>query len=265
MRYVSVFVGLALALVGVVAAGGGLQGPVAGIAELRQWMVAVAILIVLGALTQRLRGAAVGRWSGAVDPQRMYSPEQRRVIHERAGGQCEYTGWGWQRCRSASEHADHLHPHAKGGATSLRNGVAACAHHNTSKGAKVLARSKIRSLERRRRRYFPKGVDVRVGEMYDLATTRRDEGRVGAATAATPRRGPGVPAMASPPVRVPPATPVVVPGWDEVAEDPSDDTAPWGSAPSASQPGATRPGPSAGHRDTGGPAPGTRPPAPPLW
>ncbi|WP_251153842.1 HNH endonuclease signature motif containing protein [Cellulosimicrobium sp. Marseille-Q4280] len=181
MRFVGVGVGLGLALVGVIAAGGGLQDPVGPVGALRQWMVAVAALIALGALAQRL-GGGTGRWTGEKDPQRMYSVEQRRVIHARAGGQCEYTGWGWQRCRSASEHADHLHPHAKGGATSLLNGVASCAHHNTSKGAKLLPKSKIRSLERRRRRYFPPGAEVRVGELYDPATTR--VGEMGLASAA---------------------------------------------------------------------------------
>lgn len=174
MRYVGVVVGLGLALVGVIAAGGGLQDPVGPVGALRQWMLAVAVLVAVGALAQRLSGFE-RRWAGEKDPQRMYSVEQRRVIHGRAGGQCEYTGWGWQRCPRASEHADHLHPHAKGGATSLLNGVASCATHNTSKGAKILPKSKVRSLERRRRRYFPEGVDVRVGELYDPATTRVGE------------------------------------------------------------------------------------------
>lgn len=181
MRYVGVLVGLGLALVGVVTAGGGLQGPVGPVTELRQWMLAVALLVVAGALAQRL-GPGAGRWTGEKDPQRMYSIEQRRVIHTLAGNQCEYTGWAWQRCPRASEHADHLHPHAKGGATSLLNGVASCAHHNTSKGAKILPKSKVRALERRRRRYFPPGASVRVGELYDPATTR--VGEMGLAAAA---------------------------------------------------------------------------------
>lgn len=183
MRFVGVLVGLGLVLVGVVAAGGGLQGPVGPVAELRQWMLAVVVLVVAGALAQRL-GPGSGRWAGEKDPQRMYSLEQRRVIHTLAGNQCEYTGWAWQRCPRASEHADHLHPHAKGGATSLLNGVASCAHHNTSKGAKILPKSKIRALERRRRRYFPPGASVRVGELYDPATTRVGEMGLAAAAAA---------------------------------------------------------------------------------
>jgi hypothetical protein len=233
MRYVGVPVGLGLVLVGVIAAGGGLQDPVGPVTELRQWMLAVAVLIAAGALAQRL-GAGSGRWTGEKDPQRMYSLEQRRVIHTLAGNQCEYTGWAWQRCPRASEHADHLHPHAKGGATSLLNGVASCAHHNTSKGAKILPKSKVRALERRRRRYFPPGASVRVGELYDPATTRVAEMGL---TAAAP----------APDARVPPA------GWGS-----SDDV--------VAPPPAAAPAPTSGvQRSASGAAVPAQPRPAPLW
>lgn len=41
-------------------------------------------------------------------------------------------------------------------------GTALCAHHNTSKGARIPSRLYIWRLERRRRRYFPPNESVKV-------------------------------------------------------------------------------------------------------
>lgn len=100
------------------------------------------------------------------DPQRMYTTEERIAVFARAGGRCEYDGWFRSRCNAPAEHADHLHPWSRGGATSLKNGVASCARHNLSKGAKVLPGWRVRRLVRRRRRYFPTGQVTVAGERY---------------------------------------------------------------------------------------------------
>lgn len=120
-----------------------------------------ALVVVAAALRAARRRQAVPQ-----DPQRMYTSEQRAEAFSRAGGRCEYTGFLLSRCPRPAEHADHLIPWSKGGATTLENCVASCAHHNTSKGATLLPRWRVRVLERRRRRYFPPGVDVRVGERF---------------------------------------------------------------------------------------------------
>lgn len=132
-------------------------------AAVPRWVpVAAVALVLLSALARR----AAGRGNGQSDPVRMYPSSVRAEVFARAGGQCEYTGWAWQRCRAKAEHADHIIPWSKGGATSLQNGAASCAHHNTSKGAKLLTRGQLRALERRRRRYFPADVPVKAGQRY---------------------------------------------------------------------------------------------------
>lgn len=135
-----------------------------------QVIVSVIAALVLVGVVRAVRAKA-----GSVqDPQRMYTSDQRQEMFARAGGQCEYTGmFWWSRCRRPAEHADHLYPWSRGGATTLENGVASCASHNTSKGAKILPRWKVRVLVRRRRRYFPPGVDTAVGQKYaDVVAAR---------------------------------------------------------------------------------------------
>lgn len=127
------------------------------------WLAVLAAVVVVVLIARRVRSMR----PVTTDPQRAYTPAQRATAFERAGHQCEYMSWGISRCTSPGEHADHLYPWSRGGATSLANCVASCAHHNTSKGAKVLAWWKVRWLESRRRRYFPPGVPVKVGQRYD--------------------------------------------------------------------------------------------------
>jgi hypothetical protein len=100
------------------------------------------------------------------DPQRMYTTEERIAVFARAGGRCEYTGFLLTRCRRPAEHADHVHPWSRGGATSLKNCCAACQHCNLSKGAKILPAWRVRLLVRRRKRYYPAGVDRACGQMF---------------------------------------------------------------------------------------------------
>ena len=96
----------------------------------------------------------------------MYTTQERHTMFENAGGQCEYAAFGLFRCTRTAEHGDHFYPHSKGGATSMRNGVAACAKCNISKSAKMPSLATRLLIEHRRRRYFPAGLDRHAGEWF---------------------------------------------------------------------------------------------------
>ena len=161
-------------------------------------LAVIGALVVLGWLARVIR-TGVRLRSTDQDPQRMYSPEQRRAAFGRAGDRCEYTGLFGRRCRAAAEHADHAFPWTLGGATSLDNCVASCARHNLSKGANVLTRGQVRRLERRRRGYFPAGEDVTVERRYVHAATSsfptpaREPRRAGRRSEAAPAASASVP------------------------------------------------------------------------
>lgn len=128
--------------------------------------------------------AAAGMWviwhlartglavSAPRDPRRMFDSQQRRIGFARAGHRCEFDGMLWfTRCRRQAEHADHWLPHSKGGATTLPNLVAACAWHNTSKGAHIPTGWQTHRISRRRRRYFSHGAKTRPGARYRPSKT----------------------------------------------------------------------------------------------
>jgi hypothetical protein len=105
------------------------------------------------------------RYRGVTDPQRLFDSGQKRVAMARAGGRCE-AARAWLRCRAAAEHADHIYPWSKGGATSLDNCQYLCARRNLAKSAKVPSRWYLWALELRRRRYFLASVSGRVTWRY---------------------------------------------------------------------------------------------------
>ena len=122
-------------------------------------LAAVFTLLVL------LRFPMPGRGPGAQrrDAWRSFKGEARRMVFARAGGRCEATELlAWGRCRAPAVEVDHVYPWSKGGATVVSNGQALCHHHNRAKAGLTPAWWYIASLERRRRRYFPAGEDVRV-------------------------------------------------------------------------------------------------------
>lgn len=98
-----------------------------------------------------------------VDARRFFSNTDRVAGFARAGGRCEMDGFLNFRCRARAEHGDHHYPHSRGGATTLDNFVAACAHHNLAKSDKVPSKMATRRMERRRKNYFPEGTPVAVG------------------------------------------------------------------------------------------------------
>ena len=126
------------------------------------WVYLAGVVVLAILVLARAR-----RHSGDVrDPQRMFTADQRRAGFGRAGSQCEMSTPWLTRCTRTAGHADHFYPHARGGASSMRNLVAACAPHNLSKGAKMPSSLERRLIEHRRRRYFPQSIGREAGEWF---------------------------------------------------------------------------------------------------
>jgi len=122
-------------------------------------LAAVAALTVLIVLLVASHHQRAGR-----DDRRMFTAAERAQGFGRALRQCEYDRWLLWRCTRTAEHGDHFYPWSRGGATSMRNFVAACGRCNTSKGARIPTSTQRRRIQRRRRKYFPTGIPVGVGE-----------------------------------------------------------------------------------------------------
>ena len=127
--------------------------------------VTVAVVAVFGAAVS-LPTLLMGRGCGRQDPRRAVSAADRKAAFDRAGNRCEYESWLGLRCRRPAHHADHFFPWSKGGSSTPKNLAAACSVHNLSKSAHMPTPGTKRRLERRRRRYFPAGVDVTAGEWF---------------------------------------------------------------------------------------------------
>lgn len=138
---------------------------------------ALGLLAVLG-LTLALAGIRRSRQatqvkatkpkSAADNPDRFFTKAQLAEGHKRAGHRCEYTfdrpghhAHG-ARCLRKAVEGDHFIPYSKGGATELGNFVSACLWHNQTKRADLwLHEAPV--IEKRRAKYYPKGVDRAVG------------------------------------------------------------------------------------------------------
>ncbi|WP_222982971.1 GmrSD restriction endonuclease domain-containing protein [Flagellimonas meishanensis] len=77
------------------------------------------------------------------DENRVFSELQRIIIYRKGKGLCQEClreGKPEKEARVSwsNYQADHVIPHAKGGQTTLENAELLCAHHNQSKGAKVI-------------------------------------------------------------------------------------------------------------------------------
>lgn len=115
----------------------------------------LALSIIVGAV-RFVRSIA---HSGPRDQTRLFSREQKALILARAGGRCEHSALLFGRCIATQKlEADHIHPHSRGGWTDVSNGQALCRRHNRAKRAAVPFGWQLRSLERRRRDYYPNGV-----------------------------------------------------------------------------------------------------------
>lgn len=125
------------------------------------WVVVFIIARVVFKSIRNIRNAK--RRAHQSTDERIFSQEQKRLGHARAGHQCEFSV-GLSRCPRRSQHADHFFPFSRGGATSMQNFVAACEFHNLSKGAKMPSALDKSRIEIRRKNYFPALTEVRVGE-----------------------------------------------------------------------------------------------------
>ena len=80
-----------------------------------------------------------------------FSQAERRVIFTRAGNRCEHHFPIFGRCRTTTGlEADHVHPHSRGGWTSVSNGQALCRRHNREKSARVPWNRQLNNLAKRR-------------------------------------------------------------------------------------------------------------------
>lgn len=100
------------------------------------------------------------------DPRRAFNETERMAGFLRAGAQCEFARWVFFRCTRTASHGDHFIPWSKGGATSMRNFVAACATCNMTKGAVMPSRLSRTLMAARRCRYFPSGIPRDAGEWW---------------------------------------------------------------------------------------------------
>ncbi|MCR8669998.1 HNH endonuclease [Agrococcus sp. HG114] len=136
-----------------------LQGMLSGIAPHLPWLVPLVLLAIVLGFPMLGRGPNSTRR----DPWRGFKFAARETVLERAGRQCEASLLlAWGRCGAPAVEVDHVVPWSRGGPTVVSNGQALCRAHNRAKGARVPPWWYVLGLERRRRRYFPAGADVRV-------------------------------------------------------------------------------------------------------
>lgn len=120
-------------------------------------------LFVIFAVSVVLRVYRFFRWlpitSAARDPQRRFAGPDRNAIISRAGGRCEFHSLLGGRCDATQKlHVDHVHPHSRGGSTSIGNGQVLCARHNRSKAARIPFEWEVRRIAKHRAAYYPASI-----------------------------------------------------------------------------------------------------------
>lgn len=123
------------------------------------WLGAVFCLLIVSVIARVYRAI---RWApiagSGLDPLRRFSGVDRAAILSRAGAQCERHSLLFGRCKETEKlHADHVHPHSKGGSTTVANGQVLCSRHNKQKAARIPFNWELRRLEKQRAAYFPAG------------------------------------------------------------------------------------------------------------
>jgi 5-methylcytosine-specific restriction endonuclease McrA len=125
------------------------------------WVDALLAVVVLSAVVRSARGIVHSGHSK--DAVRRFSQAERRMIFVRAGNRCEHHFPIFGRCRATTGlEADHVHPHSRGGWTSVSNGQALCHRHNREKSARVPWNWQLNNLGKRRATYFVPGHDPAV-------------------------------------------------------------------------------------------------------
>ena len=120
------------------------------------WLGIVFAVVVLSAVVRFVRD--VIHSGHPKDAVRRFSQADRQVIFNRAGDRCEHHFPIVGRCRTTTGlEADHVHPHSRGGWTSISNGQALCQRHNREKSARVPWNRQLNNLAIRRATYFLPG------------------------------------------------------------------------------------------------------------
>jgi hypothetical protein len=118
------------------------------------WVAGSVALALLSRLVEAVHSALHTRTRR--DAQRLFVGADRATLLARAGRRCEHHSWLSGRCPATERRqADHVHPHSRGGATSIDNGQVLCARHNAGQADRVPWRWELDRLARRRQAYFP--------------------------------------------------------------------------------------------------------------
>jgi hypothetical protein len=130
-------------------------------AAAQPWLAGLFVLLVLVRLVDAVRTAAHGRHPR--DPQRLFVGGDRATLLARAGRRCEHHSLVFGRCATTNGlQADHVHPHSRGGATSIPNGQVLCGRHNARKANRIPWAWELDRLARRRQAYFPPGMPTTI-------------------------------------------------------------------------------------------------------
>lgn len=112
------------------------------------------LVMVMARIYRAIRWAPIA--NAGLDPLRRFSGVDRAAVMSRAGGRCERHGLLFGRCKEIEKlHADHVHPHSKGGSTTVANGQVLCSQHNKQKAVRIPFNWELRRLEKQRALYFP--------------------------------------------------------------------------------------------------------------
>lgn len=121
---------------------------------LQTWIVILAILLAIWIAVSIVKAVRISaRKSRQKVYSRQFTAKQTREGFSRAGERCEFSKMMFFRCNSKAEHGDHFYPWKRGGASSMTNFVASCAHHNLSKGARMPSTLQKVAIQNRRRFY----------------------------------------------------------------------------------------------------------------
>ena len=149
------------------------------------WLDALLFAVVATVLIHTIRRMVHG--GRPRDPECRFHPADRALIVSRAGNRCEHHSIIGVRCeQTRGVQADHVHPHSRGGWTSVHNGQALCVRHSVMRSAAVPWWWQLRRLAKRRAAYFPTSEDTAVTRRSPQVTgpVHRQVQRAGSARAA---------------------------------------------------------------------------------